>query len=323
MIYKEAAVQRVMRAAHDDLDWRDVARNNDINFRSAYRWSPRKPRGGRRNAKIPEEHVDFLLNLLDDNCYLTLEEMVDELEPRFGLRESRQCLKKHIDGRMYTMKQTNRDNNYRNLPEDKILRRDYIVDLLAFKSEGKKIYYVDETNFNLWYSRRCGRSLKGKRAVDKNTASKGSNIHAFACIYEDGLAYSEKRFGSFNSEKCNELIRRLLMHIKRATPLGNMVLVADNAPCHSSIEEVFEEDAFADAEFLRLGPYSPMLNPIENWFSTFKSMVKRFLANHRPGILYVPPHRTIKAHREKYLKMAADLLVREATTLYLCYQSTR
>ncbi|OWY96172.1 hypothetical protein PHMEG_00033627, partial [Phytophthora megakarya] len=82
------------------------------------------------------------------------------------------------------------------------------------------------------------------------------------------------------------------------------------------------EDAFADAEFLRLGPYSPMFNPIENCFSTFKSMVKRFLARHRPGILQVPPHRTIKAHREEYIKMAADLLVREAITPYLCYQCT-
>ncbi|OWY96647.1 hypothetical protein PHMEG_00033037 [Phytophthora megakarya] len=65
-----------------------------------------------------------------------------------------------------------------------------------------------------------------------------------------------------------------------------------------------------------------MLNPIKNCFSTFKSMVKRFLARHRPGILQVPPHRTIKAHREEYLKMAADLLVREAITPYLCYQCT-
>ncbi|KAK1945605.1 hypothetical protein P3T76_002653 [Phytophthora citrophthora] len=202
------------------------------------------------------------------------------------------------------MKQTHRDNNYRNLPRNKTLRHDYVVDLLTYKSEGKKIFYVDETNFNLWCSRRCGRSLKGKRAVDKNTASKGSNIHVIACVSEDGLAYSEKRFGSFTSVKCNEFIYRLLRRISKSIPLDDAVLVCDNAPCHSSVENVFVEDEFQGAKLLRLAPYSPMLNPIENCFSSFKSMVKRFLAHHRRAILQVPPHVTIKEHREAYLVMA-------------------
>ncbi|KAI9985793.1 hypothetical protein PInf_024559 [Phytophthora infestans] len=61
-------------------------------------------------------------------------------------------------------------------------------------------------------------------------------------------------------------------------------------------------------------------NPIENCFSAFKAMVKRFLARHRQAILRVPPHLTIKAHRESYLKLAADLLVLEAITPELCYK---
>ncbi|EGZ18027.1 hypothetical protein PHYSODRAFT_504225 [Phytophthora sojae] len=201
---------------------------------------------------------------------------------------------------MYTVKQTHQDNDYRNLPHNKILRRDYVVNLIAYKAEGKKIFYVDETNFNF----------------------KGSNIHVIACISEDGLAYSEKRFGSYTSDECNKFIRRLLRHIGQTTPLDNIVPVCDNAPCHTSIEEVFDEEEFAPAKLLRLGPYSPMLNPIENCFSTFKSMVKCFLARHRQAILQVPPHLTIKQHREGYLKMAADLLVGEAITPYICYKCT-
>ncbi|OWZ18236.1 LOW QUALITY PROTEIN: hypothetical protein PHMEG_0007703 [Phytophthora megakarya] len=309
MIYEEAAVQRVMRAARDDLDWRDVARNNDINLRTAYRWvaaarandawesSPLKPSGGRRNAKITEEHVDYLLNLLDENCYLTLEEMVDELEARYGLRLSRQCVKKHVDGRMYD----EANSSGQQLPQS------------PGKQEPPTRLHSQSSGLHI------GRSLKGKRAVNKNMASKGYNIHVIACISENVLA-EEVCF--FRLGEVQRVYTTSTDAYKKTTPLGNVVLVADNAPCHSSIEEVFEEDAFADAEFLRLGPYSPMLNPIENCFSTFKSMVKRFLARHRPGILQVPPHRTIKAHREEYLKMAADLLVREAITPYLCYQCT-
>ncbi|KAG6612697.1 Replication protein A 70 kDa DNA-binding subunit, partial [Phytophthora cinnamomi] len=264
MLYDDATIKRVLRAARAGQDW--------LGECDAWAASPRKPRGGRRNAKIDDAHIDYLISLLDGICYLTLDEMVDALEARFSLKVSRQTVKHHIDGRTYTVKQTHRDNNYRNLERNKLLRRDYVVNLLAYKAAGKTIFYVDETNFNLWCSRRRCRSLKGKRAVDKNTASKGSNIHVIACISKNGLAYSERRFGSFTSDKCNEFMRRLLRHISLTTPLHDVVIVADNAPCYTNVEDVFKEEAFSETKLLRLGPYSPMLNPIENCFSTFKAM---------------------------------------------------
>ncbi|GMF40489.1 unnamed protein product [Phytophthora fragariaefolia] len=265
-LYDDDTIKRVLLVARARQGWRVVAANNDVNRRTAYRWiasaqesedmiaSPRKPRGGKRNAKITNTHVDHFIALLDENCYLTLDEMVDALEGRFSLKVSRQIIKHHIEGRMLPV----------------------------------RLFYVDETNVNLWCSRRRGRNLKGKLAVDKKTASKGSNSHVITCISENGLAYSEKRFGSFTSENCNEFMRRLLRHISFTIPLDNIVILTDNAPCHANVEDVFEEEAFSDAKLLRLGPYSPMLNPIENCFSTFKSMVKRFLAHHRQTILEVP-----------------------------------
>ncbi|KAG1698604.1 hypothetical protein DVH05_014562 [Phytophthora capsici] len=83
---------------------------------------------------------------------------------------------------------------------------------------------------------------------------------------------------------------------------------------------MFKEATFSAATLLRLGPYSPVLNPIENCFSVFKATVKRFLARHRQVILRVPPRPTIKAHRESYLKLAADLLVPDAITPEFCYK---
>ena len=51
----------------------------------------------------------------------------------------------------------------------------------------------------------------------------------------------------------------------------DLVIVADNAPCHSRLEAAVRNSG---AEVLRLGPYSPMLNPIENIWSKVKSDVK-------------------------------------------------
>ena len=55
-------------------------------------------------------------------------------------------------------------------------------------------------------------------------------------------------------------------------------MVVDNAPCHSNIEEVFSEEEFLGCEVLRLGPYSPMFNPIEQKWSLIQAYVKQELA---------------------------------------------
>ena len=59
---------------------------------------------------------------------------------------------------------------------------------------------------------------------------------------------------------------------------GPVVMVVDNAPCHSNIEEVFSEEEFLGCEVFRLGPYSSMFNPIEQIWSLIKAYVKQELA---------------------------------------------
>ena len=63
-----------------------------------------------------------------------------------------------------------------------------------------------------------------------------------------------------------------------------VVIVLDNAPCHSHIEEVLA-DEFRRNHVLRLAPYSPMLNPIENIWSVVKADVKSNLAEHLQEML--------------------------------------
>ena len=57
--------------------------------------------------------------------------------------------------------------------------------------------------------------------------------------------------------------------------LDNVVVVSDNAPCHSCLEEVFVN---SQAKFLRLAPYSPMLNPLETVWSKLKLHVRTHMA---------------------------------------------
>ncbi|KAE8879410.1 hypothetical protein PF003_g36477 [Phytophthora fragariae] len=279
---------RVLEAAAEGRNWRLVALHNEVELETARHWvhrarktgdftAPLDRRGGSYNRKIEEHHLEYSEECLSENCHLTLREMQDRLLEEFGIRVGVQTVRANLDGRCFTLKKTHRDNNYRNTPENKLKRQEFAIKLLQYVAAEKKILYLDETNFNIWVSRSYGWSKAGTRAVDFNTSSKGRNIHVIATISREGVEYHEGRFGSFDNAAANEYVRAMLRDQATREPLSNVVVVVDNAPCHSRIEDVFDEAEFAGAECLRLGPYSPMLNGFENVFSAYKAAVKRYV----------------------------------------------
>ncbi|RHY21882.1 hypothetical protein DYB32_010317, partial [Aphanomyces invadans] len=69
----------------------------------------------------------------------------------------------------------------------------------------------------------------------------------------------------------------------------------------------------------------PMLNPIENVFSAFKSDVKRSLRQRRQELLTIPPNTTIKAHRGRILEEASQETLQVVTPSLCakCFLHTR
>ena len=51
--------------------------------------------------------------------------------------------------------------------------------------------YMDETNFNLFISRKKGRSKRGNRSIGIAAGNKGSNIYLIGCIGNIGLNHHE------------------------------------------------------------------------------------------------------------------------------------
>ncbi|POM72933.1 LOW QUALITY PROTEIN: Hypothetical protein PHPALM_10277 [Phytophthora palmivora] len=69
---------------------------------------------------------------------------------------------------------------------------------------------------------------------------------------------------------------------------------------------------------IKLSPYSPMLNPIENVLSVFKSGVKSYLALHRDDVLRPPPGITKAEHRANFMLRAAKYSMSTKVTPELC-----
>jgi transposase len=87
-----------------------------------------------------------------------------------------------------------------------------------------------------------------------------------------------------------------------------MVIVLDNAPAHIETEDrVVEHD---DLELLRLGPYSPMCNPIEGCFSVLKARINANLALSREELVASRPRGQIAEGCMQILERAAKSNIR-------------
>ena len=152
-----------------------------------------------------------------------------------------------------------------------VIVNSYIETIRWLEAYGKSIIYTDETNINLFCTRHFGRATRGQRVRVPMASSKGRNLHIIGAISANGLVKFTIKRGSFNAELYKEWMRELLRELSDNNDERSYVVVCDNAPCHTHLEEVFHHQDF---QLVRLGPYSPALNPIEIIWSVLKSRIK-------------------------------------------------
>ncbi|GMF40772.1 unnamed protein product [Phytophthora fragariaefolia] len=322
--YTLAVKLRILDATRTGGDWEALAEVDNININTARCWLRRystysdalqpPARGGKRAQKMTAVGLSFLLSMLSIDRDLTLRLLADDLEQAWSISVS-QTVKTHLDASLITMKQFHKEPQYMNTEPNKLKRRDFLVRWQQLQAAGKSVIYMVEINFNLWSSRTRGRILRGRRAVKKVLAGGGQNPQVIACIGKGGVTHYETKLGSNKYQHSNEFISNTL---RKFADVSNVVVVLDNAPCHAHAEAVFAEAEFAAATLPRLGPYSCMLNPIDNVFSAFKSAVKDFMTERRAKIIAVPPGKTMKAHRQRFLLEAAATPFPRVATAQLC-----
>lgn len=168
---------------------------------------------------------------------------------------------------------------------------------------------MDESNVNLFCRRTRGRARIGERAVTRMPNSKGPNVHIIGAISSMGPELIECKRGSFNWESANAYIQRLVQAVvERGVPRRDIIIICDNAPVHSRFEVIAHELGIG---ILRLGPYSPMLNPIENIWSVVKAAIKRM---NRVPFVDGPG---IMEQRLQYVENSIRVALEEITP-YLC-----
>ena len=130
---------------------------------------------------------------------------------------------------------------------------------------------MDESGYSLWTKRTQGRALKGQPAVRVCSGQRGKNLSLILAISPQlGLLNSEFIHGSVTREIFKSYLDNLCSSL---APNDRCLIIVDNASVHKNISL---SNSMHTLKFLP--PYSPMLKPIEECFSIWKSQVKAELA---------------------------------------------
>ena len=145
--------------------------------------------------------------------------------------------------------------------------------------------YVDEAGFNLAKRRRRGRNVIGKRATVTVPGQRGANITLCAAISNNGALLNKCEIGPYNTDRLllflEDLHQRLVPEVERGhvgDHLSTYVITWDNVAFHHSRAVTAWFDAHPRMMSLFLAPYSPFLNPIEDFFSAWRWKI----FDHRP-----------------------------------------
>lgn len=272
--------ERIVACANKGEDWVQLATTLNVNYKTAFQWvrSGRDfmlKKGGQKRKALMENQIDSIIEWLEQDSSYTLKQLQAKILAEFQVIVSISTIGNYLEGRLFTMKQVHTQPATMNSPVNKEMRAEYVRCLNSYIQQGKQIVWIDQTNFNLFCRRARGRSRAGARAVQILPSSRGPNVHLIGGISAAGIVAMDRRRGSFTADSAIAWVRNLMVQWENGgNELADLVIVCDNAPCHSRLETALNGTT---ATLLRLAPYSPMLNPIETIWSKIKTYVRTHL----------------------------------------------
>ena len=324
----EEARNRVLREVNEGGDWKAVAAAYDIKYKTAHHWirmegAPTEREGWQSPKKVDRRERQHHPRVARGESTVDTKTMSERLRNELDIRVTQQTIAKHLDGRLITCKKVHVMPQGVNEDDNKRKRRVYVENLLRHVGEQKFVIFINETNFNLFCRRSNGRAARGRRAVVNLPNSKGPNLHIIGAVSATGLVCWERRRGAFKKEDCRDWLRRCLRECAvHGHLMDNVVIVLDNAPAHSQLEVLSNEEEFAGISFCRLAPYSPMLNPIEHVWSLVKGSIKEQMSQGYQTLIAGDPNGVLTQteFRVRFLEQCADTAMRNVTG-ELCMRS--
>lgn len=232
-------------------------------------------RGGDHRSKLTSEIKERLIAKIDNECTLTLKELVRWLDETQNIQVSSSTVDRAIKDFHYTLKEITKIPERRNTISTIDCRESYAIAFRNYEAtiDQENLIFLDEVGFNVVSRPKKGRSLSGSSAYLTVPAARSRNISVIAAMNKSGMIYykiNEKAF-------CGNDFINSMRELKEACDfkgINSPVFIMDNARIHH-YNGIASDPVVGNLEIFYLPPYSPFLNPIENVFSVWKNLVIR------------------------------------------------
>lgn len=156
----------------------------------------------------------------------------------------------------------------------------------------QQLVFLDETGVTTSMTRRYGRAPKGERCVDHAPHGHWHTNTFIAALRLDRVEAPWLLDGPMNGEAFLHYIQEVL----GPTLQPGDIVVADNLSSHK-VAGVREAVAAHGAQIIFLPPYSPDLNPIENFFAKLKDLLRKAAERHFDALVDRIKNYPPKRHR--------------------------
>jgi len=272
--------EKVVKAIKGGMSRRQAAARFDIGPATAVRWAkrvettgdvaPMKMGGDRRSGRI-EAHAEFILGELKVRPDTTIMELRDKIRERHGLSFGYGTVWRFLARHRITRKKKTGHASEQERDDVEASREAWFEGQLDL--DPTKLVFIDETSISTSMARRFGWALRGERCRASVPFGHWKTTTFVAGLRVDRIDAPMTFEGALDGEAFRAYVEQVLAP---TLSVGDTV-VMDNVSLHK-VAGVAEAIAAKGAGVLYLPAYSPDFDPIEKFFSKFKSVLKRIAA---------------------------------------------
>ena len=272
--------EKVVKAIKGGMSRRQAAARFDVGPATAVRWAkrvettgdvaPMKMGGDRRSQRI-EAHAEFILKEIKTKPDTTIMELRDKLRERHGLSLGYGTVWRFLARHKITRKKKTGHASEQEREDVEASREAWFEGQLDLDPE--KLVFIDETSISTSMARRFGWAPRGERCRASIPFGHWKTTTFVAGLRVDRIDAPMTIEGALDGEAFLAYVEQVLA----PTLSKGETVVMDNVPLHK-VAGVSEAITAKGASVLYLPAYSPDFDPIEKFFSKFKSILQRIAA---------------------------------------------
>jgi len=272
--------EKVVKAIKGGMSRRQAAARFDVGPATAVRWAkrvettgdvaPMKMGGDRRSQRI-EAHAEFILKEIKTKPDTTIMELRDKLRERHGLSLGYGTVWRFLARHRITRKKKTGHASEQEREDVEASREAWFEGQLDL--DPKKLVFIDETSISTSMARRFGWAPRGERCRASIPFGHWKTTTFVAGLRVDRIDAPMTIEGALDGEAFLAYVEQVLA----PTLSKGETVVMDNVPLHK-VAGVSEAITAKGASVLYLPAYSPDFDPIEKFFSKFKSILQRIAA---------------------------------------------